>query len=89
MNRQRADWRAVRRGTLQHEILDGKRASVFVEGENLEIQVSYGGGAGTLDDKVPFALAITLEVTEELGVDIYDEVRATIRAIQVRPEATP
>ncbi len=67
---------------------------MFVEGENLEIQVSYGVGAGTLEDKVPedkvpYALAITLEVTEELGVDIYDEVRATIHAIQVRPEATP
>ena len=34
VNRQRADWRAVRCGTLQREILDGKRASVFVEGEN-------------------------------------------------------
>ena len=45
--------------------------------------------SGFYAGEVPYALAVTLEVTEELGVDIYDEVRATIRAIQVRPEATP
>ena len=60
---------------------------MFVEGENLEIRVSCRAGAGALEDEVPYALAITLEVAEELGVDIYDEVRAAIHAIQVRPGA--
>ncbi len=87
VSRQQADWRAVQRGTLQHEILEGERAAVFVEGENLEIQVSCRAGAGALEDDVPYALAITLEVAEELDVDIYDEVRTAVHAIQVRPEA--
>ena len=87
VSRQQADWRAVQRGTLQHEILEGEKAGVFVEGENLEIQVSCRAGAGTLEDEVPYALAVTLEVAEELGVDIYEEVRAAVHAIQVRPEA--
>ena len=87
VRRQQADWRAVRRGTLQHEILEGERAGAFVEGENLEIQVSCRAGAGALEDEVPYALAITLEVAEELGIDIYDEVRTAVRAIQVRPNA--
>ena len=87
MSRQQADWRAVQRGTLQHEILEGERAGVFVEDANLEIQVSCRAGAGTLEDEVPYALAITLEIAEELDVDIYDEVRTAIHAIQVRPEA--
>ena len=87
VRRQQADWQAVRRGTLQHEILDGERASVFIEGTKLEIQVSCRAGAGTLEDEVPYALAITLEVAEELGVDIYGEVRAAVHAIQVRPDA--
>ena len=87
VNRQQADWRAVRRGTLQHEILDGERAGVFVEGENLEIRVSCRAGTGALEDEVPYVLAITLEVAEELGIDIYGEVRAAVHAIQVRPDA--
>ena len=87
VSRQQANWLAVRRGTLQHEILEGEEAGVFVEGENLEIQVSCRAGAGTLEDEVPYALVITLEVAQELDVDIYDEVRTAIHAIQVRPEA--
>ena len=86
VSRQQADWRAVRRGTLQHEILEGEGAGVFVDDANLEIQVSCRADAGTLEDEVPYALAITLEIAEELNVDIYDEVRTAIHAIQVRPE---
>ena len=86
VSRQQADWRAVQRGTLQHEILEGEKAGVFVEGGNLEIQVSCRAGAGTLEDEVPYALAITLEIAEELNVDIYDEVRTAVHAIRVRPE---
>ena len=87
LSRQQADWRAVQRGTLQHEILEGERAGVYVDGANLEIQVSCRAGAGALEDEVPYALAVTLEVAEELGVDIYEEVRAAVHTIQVRPEA--
>ena len=86
VRRQQADWRAVRRGTLQHEILEGQRAAVFVEGADLEIQVSCRAGAGSLEEEVPYALAVTLEVAEELGIDIYDEVRGAVHAVPVRPD---
>ena len=87
LGRQQAHWQAVQRGTLQHEILEGTRASVFVEDANLEIRVSCRAAAGTLEDDIPYALATTLEVADELDVDIYAEVRAAVHAIQVRPEA--
>ena len=86
VSRQQADWRAVQRGTLQHEILGGERAGVYVQDENLEIQVSCRAGAGTLEAEVPYALAVTLEIAEALDVNIYDEVRTAVHAIQVRPE---
>ena len=87
VSRQQADRRAVQRGTLQHEILEGEKAGVFVDDANLEIQVSCRAGAGTLKDEVPYALAITLEVAEELDLDIYDEVRTAVHAVQVRSAA--
>ena len=87
MSRKQADWQAVQRGTLQHEILEGEEAGAFVEGASLEIQVSCRAGAGILEDEIPYALATTLEVVEELNVDIYEEVRAAVYAIQVRTEA--
>ena len=87
VERQQADWNAVKRGTLQHEILEGKRAAAFVDDANLEIRVSCRADAGTLEDEIPYALATTLEVADELDIDIYAEVRAAVHAIQVRPEA--
>ena len=87
LNRRQADRQAVQRGTLQHEILEGRGADRFGESKDLQIQVSCRAGAGTLEDDVPYALATTLEVAEELGVDIYAEVRTAVHAIQVRPEA--
>lgn len=86
VDRQQADWRAVQRGTLQHEVLVGDEAGVFVDGDNLEIQVSCRADAGELDDEVPYALVTTLEVAEGIGVPIYDEIRARVRA---RVEVTP
>ncbi len=87
VKRGQADWQAVQRGTLQHEILEGEDAGVFVDGESLEIQVSCRASAGALDEEVPYALATTLEIAEELGIDIYDEVRFRVHAARVRAGA--
>jgi hypothetical protein len=88
VSRQEADARAAQRGTVQHDVLEGERAAVFVDGDNLEILVSCRPDAGTLEDSIPYALATTLEVAEEIGVDIYDEVRVRVHAarVQVSPE---
>ena len=59
---------------------------MFVDGDNLEIQVSCRADAGGLDEEVPYALVTTLEVAEAVGVMIYDEVRARIQAqIRIAP----
>ena len=80
LRRQQADGRATQRGTLQHEILEGDEATVFVDGAELEIQVSCRADAGALEEEVPYALVTTLEVAEEVGVEIYEEVRAAVHA---------
>jgi len=82
--RKEADWRAVQRGTVQHEILEGEKAAAYVDGANLEIEVSCRAKAGALEQPVPYALATTVEVAEEIGVDIYDEVRVRVHAARVR-----
>ena len=88
VKRKQADARAVKRGTLQHEILEGNKAGAFVDGNSIEIRVSCRADAGILEDEVPYALAITLEVADTLNVDIYSEVRTAVHAIRVQP-ATP
>ena len=84
VDRKQADWRAVQRGTVQHEILEGNRAAAFIDGTNLEIQVSCRSDAGVLEEAVPYALAATLEVSEDIGIDIYSEVVVRVRAARVR-----
>jgi hypothetical protein len=86
VDRREADWRAVRRGTVQHEILEGERAAAFVDGDNLEIQISCRADAGALEDAVPYALATTLEVAPDIGVTLYEEVRERVQArVRVAP----
>ena len=48
---------------------------MFVADTNLDIQVSCRADAGALEQEVPYALVTTLEVAEEIDVEIYDEVR--------------
>lgn len=84
VKRQQAHWQAVRRGTVQHEVLEGTRASAFVDGDHLEIQVNCTADAGALEDTIPYALATTLEVAKDIGVPIYEEVRVRIHAARVR-----
>lgn len=84
IKRAQADGRAVQRGTVQHEILEGERAAAFIDGANLEIQVSCRSDAGVLEDVVPYALAATLEVAEDIGIDIYSEVAVRVNAARVQ-----
>ncbi len=84
VTRTQADWQAVQRGTVQHEILEGENAAVFIDGTNLEIQVNCRSDAGVLEDVVPYALAATLEVAEEIDIDIYSEVAVRVNAARVQ-----
>ena len=88
IKRNQADWRAVQRGTLQHEILEGTQARAFVDGDDLSITVNCRAEAGALADEIPYAMAITLEVGEEIGITIYDEIRSRVHA-RVRIEPAP
>jgi hypothetical protein len=84
VDRKEADWQSVQRGTLQHEILTGKKATAFADGDALEIQVNCRGDAGPVADRVPYALAVTLEVAEDIEIDIYDEIRVRVNATRVQ-----
>jgi hypothetical protein len=82
--RQQAEWRAVQRGTVQHEILEGDKAVAFVDGDSLEILVSCRADAGSLEDAVPYALVVTVEVAPEIDINIYNEVRVRVDGARVR-----
>ena len=85
VNRKNADWQAVKRGTLQHEIFEGDAPLDWDGDRDLEIEVSCRADAGTLEEEVPYALAATLEIAEGVfAANLYDEVRQRLRAARQR-----
>ena len=76
--RQDADWQTVRRGTVQHEVLEGKRAVPFADGDFIKIQVNCLKDAGEFTSPVPYGLVVTLEVAEGVNIAVYDEIKARI-----------
>ena len=77
--RNEGDWRTVQRGTLQHEIFEGDDAVAFVDGATLNLKINCRADAGKLEERVPYAIAVTLEAEELLQVPVYEEVRARLR----------
>lgn len=87
VERCQVDGRAVTRGTVQHEVLERGRGAILVgEDETLSIPVTCTAEAPGLDGRVPYALAVTLEVAAGVGLPIYDEIRERLRVRQpIRP----
>ncbi len=71
----------ARRGTLQHEVLEGEDAVPFVDGARLNFKVNCAADAGDFDGKVPFALCVSLEVPIDTGIPIYQEVRDRVTLV--------
>ncbi len=78
LERRGPDWQAVQRGTVQHEVFEGDKAAAFVAGDEVVILVSCREDAKVLSDAVTYALAVTLEVDDAIGIDIYAEVRERV-----------
>ena len=84
-SRQDADWRAVRRGTVQHEVFEGDRAVAITNDANLTIKVNCRKDAARIQEPVAYGIAVTLEVGEGIDIAIYDEIRTRITsAIEIR-----
>ena len=85
LTRSDADWRAARRGTVQHEVFEGQRAVPFIDGEVIEIKVNCREDAGKIQNPVAYGLAVSLEVAEGVDIAVYDEIRTRIApAIQIQ-----
>lgn len=79
ITRKEVDWRAVMRGTLQHEVLDGYKAAAFKRGDSVQIQVNCRADAGSFEEKAPYALLVTLEVKPGSEIPVWQEIVTAIR----------
>ena len=70
----------------RHEVLEGEDALAYLDGTNIECKVNCAADAGDLTAKIRFALCLTLEVEQGIGLPIYQEVRERIAPqVQVQP----
>ncbi len=76
-----SDHNHVLRGTVQHEILEGKsQISAYEEDGHILLHVTCKKDATEkLDETIPYGLAVTLEVAEGVDVKIYQQIRAMIK----------
>lgn len=85
-DRKNADWNAVRRGTVQHEVFEGGESAVpLTDGDSLTIKVNCRKDASRIQEPVAYGLAVSLEVAEGIDIAIYNEIRTRIAtAIEIR-----
>ena len=80
-----SDSNATRRGTVQHEIFEGKTA-VAISGEDfLRIKVNCRKDARKISSPISYGLIVSLEVAEGVDLPIYNEIRTRIApAVEIR-----
>lgn len=79
VRRVEADHNAVRRGTVQHEVLEGRDALAFVQGDTLTLQVDCRIDAGQIDAPIRFGLVASVEMASTVRADIHLQVQEQLR----------
>ncbi|MCK5929168.1 MAG: S8 family peptidase [Nocardioides sp.] len=79
---------SVRKGSCQHEIIEGERAMVFGADQTLPVQVECMRDAQTLrkGKSVRYGLVVSIQTAATTSTTIHDEVRAQLRQL-VRSQA--
>lgn len=82
VQRVEADFRAARRGTVQHEIFEGERAVAFVRGDTLRIAIECkeDSGGDASSRMVRYGIAASIEVSPNVQIDVHEQVRLELVA---------
>lgn len=66
-----------KKGSVYHEVVHGKKASPYLQGEEVQLKVNCKARADGAGLKIPYALVVTLD-TDNLLLPVYDEVKALL-----------
>jgi hypothetical protein len=72
------DFKATKKGTVQHCCLKGDKADAYIDGSDIVIKVNCKEDASGLTVPIKYGLAVTLEIMESTGIMIYDEIKLKI-----------
>lgn len=74
---------AVRKGTVQHEVLEGRAAVAFTANQALAIDVDCRIDVGRIGAPVRYGLAVSMELGTAVRADIHAEVKQALQ-VQLR-----
>ena len=66
---------------MQHEVVEGsKQIAAYQDGDSILLHVACKKDAtASLDDAIPYGLAVTLEVAEGIQIPIYEQLRTRLQ----------
>ena len=73
-NRENTEWRAVQKGTLQHEVFEGEKALIWNDDKEIQIKVNCKEDAGKFKTAIPYCIFVTFEVAEGQNIEVYSKV---------------
>lgn len=79
------DHHQVKRGTVQHEVLEGKsKLAAFQQNEEIVLHIQCKKDATeSITDGIPYGLVVTLEAAEESQIPVYEKIKERL-AVQVQ-----
>lgn len=84
------DQNSSKRGAIQHQIFEGELARPIIDGDHIEFTVNCREVAGSLEERVPYAITVSLEVAAPTTVEVYQEVKERIRPpVSISPSPAP
>ncbi len=89
LDRKGVDFKTIRRGTVQHDILVGSRPETYFKEGKLILKVDCRSDAPglTQNDTVRYGFAATLEVPERTGMHIYEEIKQRLAILnRIQPK---
>ncbi len=90
LKRKDSDFRQALRGTVQHEVFDRVRNKTdsYEEESKISLQITCKADATeSLEDKIPYGLAVTLEIEEGVNIPVYQQIRQKLKTpIPVEPK---
>jgi citrate lyase beta subunit len=64
---------------VQHEVLEGEKATAFSDGDDLSIVVTCKSDTSKLKEPVQYARFASIEVAAAAGIAVYDEIKTRLR----------
>ncbi len=83
VTRSEADSNAARKGTVQHEVLDGRKALAFTAGDAVTVNVDCRIDSDQHDVWIRYGLVASIEMASTIRADVHAQVRDGLR-VQAR-----